>query len=309
MGQRPDEKGNTGFSFRNTSRAAGHKEKQRRKSASEEAIDAVREGLRALGATDKDVSGDGEGDKRREAMTEEGWFAAATEPGNLLIALGAVSCHFHREIAPYQRYEIWTRLLTWDRKWLYIVSHFVEAETFTPEGYALQPWKKAKTPKGTKKGSERGRWEHLCEKDRKALERKIFASSIAKYVVKKGRLTVPPEMVLERSRMLPPRPSGMMVLGGWSPQRSVSPSLGRETAEMSGAESSGDSSPAKVMLEESLFASDVVEEGWTWERVEEERQKGLKFAEAYDSLEGLKGVFAGGEGVAMGEFPDLVWGI
>ncbi|KAF2420012.1 hypothetical protein EJ08DRAFT_598624 [Tothia fuscella] len=220
------------------------------------------------------------GEKRREAMTEEEWFAAATEPGNLLIALGAVSCHFHREIAPYRRYEIWTRLLTWDRKWLYIVSHFVEAGAFVPEGYALQPWKKV-----------RGKWEDLSESDRKALERKVFASSIAKYVVKKGRLTVPPEMALERAMMLPPRPTGTKVDG--------------ESAE--NADGDGES-PSKMVLEESLFAEDVKGDYWTWERVQEERKNGLKLAEAYDSLEGLKGVFAGGEGVAMGQYDDLIFG-
>jgi hypothetical protein len=306
VGQRPDEKGNTGFSFRNTSRAAGHK---RQKSSA--GLMAV---SNAMGASGK-ISGMG-----KKTMTEEEWFAAATEPGNLLIALGAVSCHFHREIAPYARYEIWTRLLTWDRKWLYIVSHFVEAGAFQPESYALQPWKKSKAPKGGQRvgpgNGKGGRWEDLNERERMTLKRKVFASSIAKYVVKKGRLTVPPEMVLQRSSMLPPRPPGHEVLGGWQPSPSSTsptnstpmPSSSTQSPSSSPWSQSGE--PENMVLEESLFpASPVVgDDEWTWQKVEEERLKGLEFAEAYDKLEGLKDVFDGGVDGSMGLYSDLAFG-
>jgi hypothetical protein len=265
----------------------------------------------ALGASGKEDAGG------KKPMTEEEWFAAATEPGNLLIALGAVSCHFHREIAPYARYEVWTRLLTWDRKWLYIVSHFVEADTFVPGSYALQPWKHIRIPKGGKRNGpgdgKGGRWEELNERERMNLKRKVFASSIAKYVVKKGRLTVPPEMVLERSQMLPPRPTGREVLGGWQPSPSStsptslsqSPTASPESLTKEGSEGE----PANMVLEESLFpASPVGENGeWTWEKVQEERVKGLELAEAYDKLEGLKDFFDGGVDGAMGQYSDLVW--
>ena len=46
------------------------------------------------------------------------------------IMLGAVHCSFRREIPPYAGYEMWSRMLAWDRKWIYIVTHFV------PEGVA-----------------------------------------------------------------------------------------------------------------------------------------------------------------------------
>jgi hypothetical protein len=46
--------------------------------------------------------------------------------GKYFVALGAVSCFFQRQIEPFQAFEIWTRVLSWDRKWLYLVSHIVE---------------------------------------------------------------------------------------------------------------------------------------------------------------------------------------
>lgn len=37
--------------------------------------------------------------------------------GRHLIALGGISCLFKKEILPYKKYEMWTRVLCWDRKW------------------------------------------------------------------------------------------------------------------------------------------------------------------------------------------------
>lgn len=306
-GTHPEE-GDVRWSFKNTTRAAGHKEK---KSKTNPKIE-----ISPLG-----TSGQGE-TKTAAQMTEQEWIEAAKDAGgNLLIALGAVSCHFHREIKPYRRYEIWTRVLTWDRKWLYIVSHFVEADTFAPETYILQPWKKGK----------KRRVEDLSEADKQKLKRKIFASSIAKYVVKKGRLTIPPEMVLERSKMLPPRPEGVAMLGAWTPVPSRNPS-GNNSPERSsspdvntpgaGADTPSPSPSASSrnldhgVLAESLFATakaadDKNDEAWTWDIVQAERVRGLKYAEAYDMLDSLKDVFeveGRPDGQVMGQYSDLMLG-
>ncbi|KJK76396.1 hypothetical protein H634G_08287 [Metarhizium anisopliae BRIP 53293] len=48
--------------------------------------------------------------------------------GPMGIMLGSVSCSFKREIRAYRAYELWSRLLAWDRKWLYIVTHFLGDE-------------------------------------------------------------------------------------------------------------------------------------------------------------------------------------
>lgn len=306
-GTHPEE-GDVRWSFKNTTRAAGCKEK---KSKTNPKIE-----ISPLG-----TSGQGE-TKTAAQMTEQEWTEAAKDAGgNLLIALGAVSCHFHREIKPYRRYEIWTRVLTWDRKWLYIVSHFVEADTFAPETYILQPWKKGK----------KRRVEDLTEADKLKLKKKIFASSIAKYVVKKGRLTIPPEMVLERSRMLPPRPEGVPMLGAWTPVPSRNPSgnntPARSTSPDADAPGDGADTPSPSpstssrnldhgVLTESLFATtkgadDKNGEEWTWETVQAERRRGLKYAEAYDMLDSLKDVFeveGQPEGEVMGQYSDLMLG-
>ena len=113
---------------------------------------------------------------------------------NYRIAMGAVACHFKREIKPFARFDIWTRVLTWDRKWLYMVSHMVRPGMVKPKGWALQPWKKGTGVSRERKGAD----------DEKEWQSAIFATSIAKYVMKKGRVTVPPDAVLRHSELLPP---------------------------------------------------------------------------------------------------------
>ena len=110
-----------------------------------------------------------------------------------IIAMGAVSCHFRRELKPYARFDIWTRLLSWDHKWMYLVSHMVKPGVVMPDSWVLQPWKKASSR--AKKDLTETEWKNA-----------IYATSISKYVVKKGRITVPPEQVLKNSDRLPPPP-------------------------------------------------------------------------------------------------------
>ena len=236
--------------------------------------------------------------ERRE-LTESEWWSVATKPGNLLIALGGNSCHYHREIPPYTRFEIWTRVLSWDRKWLYVVSHFVEEGAFRPKSYILQP-RKGSRSKGWV-GKQEG--EVLSEEERRTkLRRKVYASSVSKYVVKKGRLTIPPELVLARSEMLPPRPAGAPSTfnTGYMPPKS-------EVQNVDNAD--GSSSVTLDVLEESLFPKDEEDGEWTWEKCETMRLRGLKLAQHFDALDGLREVFDGGERGAMGIYTDLVGGI
>lgn len=89
------------------------------------------------------------------------------------IKLGAVKCSFRREIRPYERYEMWTRVLSWETKWLYTITHFVR-----------------KDPKS--KGST------------------VCATAISQCVFKSGHRTIPPEVMLRTSGLWPheifPRP-------------------------------------------------------------------------------------------------------
>ena len=101
--------------------------------------------------------------------------------GKLSVALGGVSCTFKKEIKPYEAYDVWSRVLTWDDKWLYIVSHFTRKAGAT----------------GQKFGSSQ------METEAKDV---IFASAISKYVFKRGRKTIPADQVLLALQLVPTGP-------------------------------------------------------------------------------------------------------
>jgi hypothetical protein len=186
---------------------------------------------------------------------------------------------------------------------MYIVSYFVEAGALKPEEFILQPWRN--------RPSRTSKTESLEEK-KKRIRGKIFATSIATYVVKKGRLTIPPEIVFQRSQMLPEKPPG-------APSTFFTPSQS--------ASSSGDGSPTRnqmtdlhtdtvteesvtSVLVESLFPETVNGDDvpWTWEVVEKERKRGLRFAQAFDGLNALRDEFDGGGGRVLGTFSDFAAG-
>lgn len=102
---------------------------------------------------------------------------AMTGRGDMMWALGGVSTHFRRPIEPYQSYDIQTRILSWDDKWIYVVSHFIKSGVET------------------------------VHTDKDPSSDHVFASSIARVVIKKGRLTLPPEVVLSSQNLLPSRSS------------------------------------------------------------------------------------------------------
>jgi hypothetical protein len=236
-------------------------------------------------------------------MTEEEFMEAAQQPGSLLIMLGSVACFFHREILPYRSYEMWTRVLTWDRKWLYIVTYFVEPGTVQPPEYFLQPWKKAKKSKEPET--------ETIEAKKARIRRKIHATSIATYVIKKGRLTIPPEVVLQRSSLLPEKPPHAPS-AFYTPSRSpTTPNDGTSSNEspidsMMGSHTVTAGSVEDVLVESLFPDSSVDGDSWTWENVERERQRGLKYAKMFDGLNALRDEFDGGSKGALGIYGDLL---
>ncbi|EEP79619.1 predicted protein [Uncinocarpus reesii 1704] len=104
----------------------------------------------------------------------------------LMVALGGTSCVFKREIKPFQAYEVWSRVLTWDEKWLYIVSYFVKKGTGKSVLKAVEE-------------KEKGQGQNAGFDSSKA----ILASSVSRYVFKYGRMTVPPESVLTKTGLYP----------------------------------------------------------------------------------------------------------
>ncbi|OLN86406.1 hypothetical protein CCHL11_06345 [Colletotrichum chlorophyti] len=139
--------------------------------------------------------------------------------GPMGIMLGAVHCSFRREITAYAPYEMWSRILSWDRKWLYIVTHFVPKGTARPTEWLDPKFGTARVRRGPGSGTEGKDW-----------EKKIYATGVSKYVFKIGRLTVHPAVALEASELLPQRP------GGW---QSGANGVGDEDVDLSDVQNDG----------------------------------------------------------------------
>ena len=230
--------------------------------------------------------------QRLNAGDEEGLPAEVRAvKGKYYVALGAIGCFFQREVPPMARFEIYTRILSWDRKWLYLVSHVVKKGAIKPDSYILQPWKKGKRAADAKKSDEED------------LKKHVYATSIARYVMKKGRLTVNPEIILERSRMLPPRPEGAGL-----PPRTEDSVVPTPAGENTPAGDAAVSRPEKIATEvSSKLGSDAVvegegDDGWTWDKMEAERLRGLKMASHFDQLSGIHDEIRAGE--VLGQYSD-----
>ncbi|KAI0096067.1 capsule polysaccharide biosynthesis protein [Nemania sp. FL0031] len=183
--------------------------------------------------------------------------------GSFGIGVGAVHISFKREIKPYQKYEMWSKILSWDRKWLYIVTHFVEKGAVKPRSWDAEPCGPTRKTAG-----ETRDW-----------EKKIFTTAVTTYVFKLGRLTIHPATMLGASGLLPERP------GGWTINRT------------------GDHVPAQSGLRVADASGDEKPTEWTWERTEMERQKGMEYARHFATMDELYGWFDGGKNGALGRFP------
>lgn len=232
---------------------------------------------------------------RLNAGDQEGLPKSNVEAkGKYVVALGAVSCFFQRQVEPLQAFEIYTRVLSWDRKWLYMVSHIVQKGKIKPDSYVLQPWKNRK---GGQQKSKAG------EED---LTKYIFATSVARYVFKKGRLTINPEIVLERSRLLPARPAGV----GFPPRAEAGESQLDPTATPFNP-----ATPAANLGESAVLVGDELEsklqgvpsqatddDAWTWDDMEKERLRGLELAGHFDALNACHGELRAGD--VLGKYND-----
>lgn len=128
----------------------------------------------------------------------------------------------------------------------------------------------------------------------KAPNAAIFASAISKYVMKLGRLTVHPEVVIEASGLLPPKPGGWNTMAGPKSE----PEQGNEMQMNGHLETPGEASDAN-----NISASGDI---WDWRRVEAENASGMKFAEHFAALDGLHQTFTGDETPALGYFIDVL---
>ncbi|CAO1602434.1 hypothetical protein XANCAGTX0491_006044 [Xanthoria calcicola] len=238
-------------------------------------------------------------------------------PKMLGIMMGGVNINFRREIKPAQAYEMWTRVLAWDRKWIYTITHFVKKGAVRPKGWLLQPWRNSdRTQTQQQNAGEEDREGLVGAGDEKNEENKrtgthpaIFATGIAKYVAKRGRLTIPAELILQNSGLLPPKPKDHE-----TPPASETPAVPVEgdalptpgPAVMQDLKSNNAAEAIdKALVDTASTSKGNDYDGWDWNRVESERLRGMEIAEKWNLTEGLSEMFDGDEGTALGKYWDI----
>ncbi|KAH8879972.1 hypothetical protein GQ53DRAFT_601550, partial [Thozetella sp. PMI_491] len=206
-----------------------------------------------------------------------------SKKGTFFPALGGVSCTFRKEIGTFDKVEIWTRVLTWDSKWLFLISHFVKADKAYPSRYTDHIWRndrldQSRTTEGpnTEQEKKETATEFPRAHDGGALaNRLIHATCISKYVLKQGRKTVPPEEFLRECGLLPPEPDK---LGNPLRDKALQTAAGQQAR------------PRFILKRES--ADDSIVEG-AWGEIEERRKNGLALANHVTALDDSHGWFIG----------------
>lgn len=183
----------------------------------------------------------------------------------MFIALGGTFCSFKREIKPLERYELKSHMAAWDDKWMYIITYFIKPERKKGAGQTLA------------------------------------AIGLSKYCIKKGRLTVPIERVLRASGFLPARPDA-------APSLSAATMAALSEADLSSTATPrtqdgltdttldevklveevtklGDHAPEVLQKQQKENAASWTEDEWSWERIEEQRKKGLEMVNGFISLD------------------------
>ena len=242
-----------------------------------------------------------------------------SDKGQFRVMFGGVTCSFKKEIRPYQSYEIWTRVLSWDRKWLYMVCHIVKKGAVKPKSYTLQPWKKGSK---SNKESESERKEmngHTANghatnghainghapAPKMAPHPAILAVSVAKYVFKRGRRTIPPEDILRAAELLPPKPESALREPSPAPSSSGEGS-GVETPaiEEKATENIMVDAVSKIIPKEELRDPrlEVELEQWSWDAVEVERARGMEIAQHMVGLDRAMEVWSADKMPALGQF-------
>ncbi len=264
------------------------------------------------------------------------------------IHLGGVSCIFRREIKPYKKYDILTRVLSWDEKWIYVVSHIVKKGAIKPKTYLLQPngpsrgwWPFSLLRGGRGRRQEGGRLvtdpkqpngtatassTPTAAAAEAAPHSAIYASSIAKYVVKRGRVTVPPERVLQLAGLLPPKDNNNN-----NNNNNNNPSLPSDSSDDKKAQNletnedqeekipnNNNIEPTLEEKEEAILnatllpkedgsstATEESDEEWDWSRIEAERQRGLHLASLIKGMDNLHGELTGDNGIVLGHYSDI----
>ena len=118
------------------------------------------------------------------------------------LALGAVSCTFKQELLPYETYDMWTRIISWDEKWVYIVTHFVKRSSkISPRISSLYPDQSAQD--SCTEEPHAGDATKDTSTSNVPVRSPVAASALSKVVFKDGRITIRPREMIEASGLLP----------------------------------------------------------------------------------------------------------
>ena len=230
-----------------------------------------------------------------------------SEKGQFRIMFGGVTCTFKKEITPYQSYEIWTRVLSWDRKWLYLVCHVVKKGAVKPKGYTLQPRRRgAKVKEPEEPGNSQDHANGSANgsiNDIRTTHPAVLAVSVAKYVFKRGRKTIPPEDALRVAELLPPKPEAESAT---TRSTSQPPSSGTNTPaiEEKATENMVVEAVSKIVPDQEVLNAKLeLDFGrWDWATVEAERLRGMEIAQHMVGLDKALDVWTADRQPALGEF-------
>jgi hypothetical protein len=194
-------------------------------------------------------------------------LVAEGKNGIVTVMLGSTYTHFKREIPTGYPYEVWSRILAWDQKWLYIVTHFVGKGKIVPKASVADIINNRK-PDAKEVSASKKAFKPLKILSQGDVNQSVFATSISKCVFKKGRMTVSPERVLAASGLLSITTAEKSAIDLTGPQESIN----LETEDLFQKETT------------TQFRNNEL-----GEEIEEERAKGMRFAYLLSELEDLQG--------------------
>jgi len=202
-------------------------------------------------------------------------FFGSTSLGRCNLVVGAVSCVFRKEIKPYQPYEVWTKVASWDEKWIYMVTHFVPQGAFQPQHYVSKSSQSVDTSPRSHlaPGADSGN--------------AVFASAITRMVFKKDRLTVPPADALEACGLLSERTR--------ESKRRIFP-------ERAPSETTSRGPPAGIKTQPSASIGD---KDLTYDAVDTRRQATLPIVQLQDGWDAVHSLFQA-ESYALAKLKDFI---
>lgn len=183
------------------------------------------------------------------------------------LPVGGVSCTFKKELKPYVPYELWTRVLSWDEKWIYIVTHFVKAGVMKPINYTLYPQQNDNM-------DEKRQPTTMLELEENDA---VVATALSRCVFKQGRRTIAPTIMLQLSGLLPTGSPDATAISKSTNTSSPKPTRGRTSRRNKRSptppspSTSTDSGIDMDMDDEKANCSEL-------HRIERERRRGLQIA-------------------------------